>query len=236
MKPAALLFALALASSLLAAPQPARPAAQRPQSESLPPMSWTCPMHPDILEDKKGTCPICKMDLVPVRLDSVWSCPVHAVIAEREAGKVPHRPPRSDSADGRRVVDLPRAPTTTVDRPRHVPGRLADGKKSTPRAARQSQPAARRPVLHGVRQLASSRRHLPAVGCVQDARLRRLHQAAAGESGSRHHGERRDEGCERKGIDDSARPERALSSGPRRQAAAAGGDVRQGEVQSGRAG
>ena len=31
-------------------------------------------MHPDVLEDKKGTCPICKMDLVPIRLDSVWTC------------------------------------------------------------------------------------------------------------------------------------------------------------------
>ena len=31
-------------------------------------------MHPEILEDKKGSCPICKMDLVPIRLDSVWTC------------------------------------------------------------------------------------------------------------------------------------------------------------------
>jgi multidrug efflux pump subunit AcrA (membrane-fusion protein) len=25
---------------------------------------WTCPMHPQIIRDKPGTCPICKMDLV----------------------------------------------------------------------------------------------------------------------------------------------------------------------------
>jgi hypothetical protein len=25
---------------------------------------WTCPMHPTIVEDHKGTCPICGMDLV----------------------------------------------------------------------------------------------------------------------------------------------------------------------------
>jgi len=28
-------------------------------------MLYTCPMHPQILEDKPGICPICKMDLVP---------------------------------------------------------------------------------------------------------------------------------------------------------------------------
>ena len=27
---------------------------------------WTCPMHPHILEEEPGTCPICAMDLVPV--------------------------------------------------------------------------------------------------------------------------------------------------------------------------
>lgn len=28
--------------------------------------SYTCPMHPQIVQDKPGTCPICGMDLVPV--------------------------------------------------------------------------------------------------------------------------------------------------------------------------
>jgi hypothetical protein len=59
------------------------------QPAVLPPVSWTCPMHPDVIEDTKGICRICKMDLVPVRLDTVWSCPVHSVVSESRPGKCP---------------------------------------------------------------------------------------------------------------------------------------------------
>jgi hypothetical protein len=133
MRLTALLFAVALGSAVAAAPQTARPASQRPQGESLPPLSWTCPMHPDVLEDKKGICPICKMDLVPVRLDSVWSCPVHSVIAESKPGKCP--------IDKRDLIQVtvavswtcPGATTESTE-----PGRCPDGspmtRKTTPRA------------------------------------------------------------------------------------------------------
>jgi hypothetical protein len=43
-------------------------------------------MHPEVLEDKKGVCSICRMDLVPVRLDTVWSCPVHSAIVITRGG------------------------------------------------------------------------------------------------------------------------------------------------------
>ena len=129
----ALLLTVALIPIAAAAPQTARPAAQRPQADSLPPLSWTCPMHPDVLEDKKGICPICKMDLVAVRLDSVWSCPVHSVIAESKPGKCP--------IDKRDLIQVtvavswtcPGAATESTE-----PGRCSDGspmtRKTTPRA------------------------------------------------------------------------------------------------------
>ncbi len=43
-------------------------------------------MHPDVVEGKPGTCPLCKMNLVPVRLDASWMCPVHAVVTEQQPG------------------------------------------------------------------------------------------------------------------------------------------------------
>src|SRR5712692_9531219 len=90
MGPATLLFALALAVHPAAAPQTARPAGSDAQNESLPPVSWTCPMHSEILEDKKGICPICKMDLVAIRLDSVWTCATRPLaIVETKPGRCP---------------------------------------------------------------------------------------------------------------------------------------------------
>jgi hypothetical protein len=53
----------------------------------LPPISMTCIHHPDVLESKPGTCPYCKLPLVPVRLDSAWMCPVHTTVTESNAGK-----------------------------------------------------------------------------------------------------------------------------------------------------
>jgi hypothetical protein len=77
-------------------------ARQNPRSAAdieLPPISWACPMngvvmpdgtrHTDVFETEKGNCPVCKMALVAVRLDSIWTCPVHSVIAEKHGGKCP---------------------------------------------------------------------------------------------------------------------------------------------------
>ena len=86
---AALLVAVALAVSPTAAPQTTKTAGT-PQAEKLPPVSYTCPMHPEILENKQGICPICKMDLVPIRLDSVWTCGTKPLAVVRDSpGRCP---------------------------------------------------------------------------------------------------------------------------------------------------
>lgn len=49
-----------------AAPQanPGQPAASGKTSTDPEGKLWVCPMHPDVVRDKPGTCPICGMDLV----------------------------------------------------------------------------------------------------------------------------------------------------------------------------
>ena len=64
-------------------------AAQRgtpPARSVMPPLSMTCPMHPDIVESRPGSCPLCKMALIPVRLDTAWMCPVHTTVMEENEG------------------------------------------------------------------------------------------------------------------------------------------------------
>jgi hypothetical protein len=41
---------------------------------------------PDVVEEKPGTCPLCRMALVPVRLESVWSCPCTQPSRDRVTG------------------------------------------------------------------------------------------------------------------------------------------------------
>ncbi len=43
-------------------------------------------MHPDVVETKPGTCPLCKMNLVAARLDAAWMCPLHAAVIENAPG------------------------------------------------------------------------------------------------------------------------------------------------------
>src|SRR6516162_6637220 len=42
---------------------PARYLAPAPAVEDAAPGTWTCPMHPEIVTDRPGTCPICGMAL-----------------------------------------------------------------------------------------------------------------------------------------------------------------------------
>ncbi len=126
-----LLFATATLA--LGVREPALARQQRSDVE-LPPVSWTCPMHPEIVEAQKGICPICQMDLAQVRLRSVWSCPVHSVVAETAAGKCPIC--RRELAQ--MTVALSFTCPETPDINQVDPGKCADGsamlEKLTPRA------------------------------------------------------------------------------------------------------
>jgi hypothetical protein len=102
-----------------------------PALPALPPISMTCVHHPDVLESKPGTCPYCKLPLVPVRLDAAWMCPVHTTVTESNAGKC--------RMCGRQLVPVTVSLTWTCSADRaaeHLePGVCADG---SPRIGRRT--------------------------------------------------------------------------------------------------
>jgi hypothetical protein len=124
-------------------PSTAQQGARRAADIELPPITWACPMngvampdgttHAEVHEPAKGSCPICKMALAAVRLDSIWTCPVHSVIAEKQGGRCP--------IDRRDLVQVTVGVSwTCAGRPeidQIVPGTCADGSativKYTPR-------------------------------------------------------------------------------------------------------
>lgn len=61
-------------------------------------VEYTCPMHPEIVKDQPGTCPICHMDLVKrvkeenlnkVQNSSVYTCPMHPEVKQDKPGICP---------------------------------------------------------------------------------------------------------------------------------------------------
>ena len=56
---------------------------------------YACTMHPVIVSDKPGKCPVCKMDLVKKEMSTkayaklVYTCPMHPVVKSAKPGKCP---------------------------------------------------------------------------------------------------------------------------------------------------
>jgi Cu(I)/Ag(I) efflux system membrane fusion protein len=60
--------------------------------------TYVCPMHPEVVKDHPGDCPICGMKLVPKEgakpspspaAHETWTCPMHPEIVKDHAGKCP---------------------------------------------------------------------------------------------------------------------------------------------------
>ncbi len=67
-------------------------------SEASEKVDYTCPMHPEVMRDQPGRCPVCGMDLVPKRVnpairradsETVYTCPMHPEVQEKKPGRCP---------------------------------------------------------------------------------------------------------------------------------------------------
>lgn len=107
---------------------------------------WTCGMHPQVIRDQPGSCPICKMDLTP--LDPAgfdlgardhaghdhatggepqqWACPLHPERVEEEAGECPIcgselEPQGAPATEGEAVWVCPMHPEIVSEGPGSCP-------------------------------------------------------------------------------------------------------------------
>ncbi len=74
-------------------------------------------MHPDVISDTPGTCPICGMKLIPAAptAPSTWTCPMHPEVISDEPGTCPICGMKLIPADGECHAERrPSATTTTT--------------------------------------------------------------------------------------------------------------------------
>ena len=49
---------------------------------------YTCPMHPEVMQNKAGKCPKCNMDLVKATMP-MYTCKMHPKVIKNKSGKCP---------------------------------------------------------------------------------------------------------------------------------------------------
>jgi hypothetical protein len=76
-------------SGLLTISEKQQPQNQVPAKPALK-VVYTCPMHPEVVQDKPGKCPKCGMTLVRKEVvKEVYTCPMHPEVIQDNPGKCP---------------------------------------------------------------------------------------------------------------------------------------------------
>ena len=89
-------FLILLAATLISFATFAQKAKLNTSSKSTVQIQYTCPMHPDVVSDKAGTCPKCGMDLSLSKKEQMkrdvmksFTCAVHADVVSANPGNCP---------------------------------------------------------------------------------------------------------------------------------------------------
>jgi len=126
---------IVVAAAFLTGVYPPRDSAHAPESAAAPGdiRLWTCGMHPEVIQEDPGICPICHMELTPLQTGvssspappqeghgqghgHLWTCPMHPDMLEAEPGSCP--------ICGMELVvaAAPDSDTPAVDHDRHALG------------------------------------------------------------------------------------------------------------------
>lgn len=63
---------------------------QKTKTDTVQKFVYTCPMHPEVVQDKAGKCAKCGMNLVKKEsLKVTYSCPMHPEVKQDKPGKCP---------------------------------------------------------------------------------------------------------------------------------------------------
>ena len=60
------------------------------KNQTVTQIIYTCAMHPEVVQDKAGKCPTCRMNLDQKSVAKVnYTCPMHKEVSQDKAGKCP---------------------------------------------------------------------------------------------------------------------------------------------------
>jgi FtsP/CotA-like multicopper oxidase with cupredoxin domain len=93
------------------------------------PVTYTCPMHPEVTSDQPGRCPKCGMNLVPTpapaATTTTYTCPMHPEVTSDQPGRCPkcgmNLVPTPAPAATTTTYACPMHPDVTSDQPGRCP-------------------------------------------------------------------------------------------------------------------